>query len=258
LTICMALRCRRKHEGRTVPAILFAADTQGTTGTGQKRPVNKISRVTPKGLPPIFLAGAGDGYSIDEFAADFTDEMENLANEVKNSKNKAERKLPQATSVILWTFRKEIGNLAYNVFEKYSRRTGKKSDHYFATLIGTSDEITGSTELLFVDGLGRFERIGQFEALGTGADSGGRLLLQQLYSPEMNTLQAARLAAFVIEQVGSVDAYVSGLQKMKLTYLGKADDFDEKHEEIVAQARNRFELFNHSWRLTEQELQSRL
>lgn len=239
-----------------VPAILFAADTQETSA-GQKRLVNKITRITPKGLPPIYLAGSGDGFLIDEFGYDFTDQIEQLVASVGKSKNKVERKLPQATSVLLWTSRKEIGDLAFAVLDKYAQRTGNKADHYFEVLIGTSDDITGNTELLFVDALGHFRRVNNFEALGSGATSGGLLLLQQLYSPQMNTYQAARLAAFVIQQVGSVDAYVSGLQKMKVTYRGIADDFDEKMDKIVAEGKNRFQAFKQSWRLTEGEWRQR-
>jgi hypothetical protein len=248
------LKCQRNHK---VPAILFASDTQETS-RGQKRAVNKIASLTPKGLPPIFVAGSGDGYLIDEFVYDFQDQVQDLIRESTAAKNKLERRVPEVTSVLLWEARKGIGDLAYGILNKYAQRIGDKADHYFEVLIGTSDAVTRKTELLFVDAFGHFKRVDEFEAVGSGADRGGRLLLQQLYSPNMNTVQAARLAAFVIEQVGNVDAYVSGLQTMKLTYLGKADDFEEKHDKIVTEARSRFEEFKRSWEMTQEAGDNRL
>jgi hypothetical protein len=74
------------------------------------------------------------------------------------------------------------------------------------------------------------------------------MLLDQFYSSEMNTRQAMRLAAYVIQQVGSIDQYVSGLDHMKLSYMGKASDIkDENYAEILEEAKRLGESFKQSW-----------
>ncbi|MDG6977801.1 MAG: hypothetical protein JRN58_01840 [Nitrososphaerota archaeon] len=103
-------------------------------------------------------------------------------------------------------------------------------------------------QIVLFDCLGNYSRVKDYLAIGSGASTGGLMLLDQFYSSEMNTRQAMRLAAYVIQQVGSIDQYVSGLDHMKLSYMGKASDIkDENYAEILEEAKRLGESFKQSW-----------
>ena len=216
--------------------------------------VSKIYRITPKNEHPIFLAGAGDGPLIGEFVDAITGEFDEYFADLRKSNKRIERSLPSYPSILLWTGRKEITGLARRVRKQYIKDNGIRElypgEVGFECLIGTSDP-HDATELIQVDAMGgapsRIES-GMVGAIGSGASSGGRMLLQQLYSPKMDARQVSRLVAFVIEQVGSIDNYVSGLDTMRIAYHGKAQKVEgENYKQLVDEARNRFENFRETW-----------
>lgn len=247
MTICIAIRCWKEIGKKRIQAVLFASDTQESYA-GLKLRVNKVRRVTPQNQPPVYVAGDGDGSLVDEFAYALEDEFEELTRQLSRSRHRLDRDLmKEGISELLWTGRRNIADLAHEIYKNQVERTPDDDDPIFSCLVGTSNP-SGETEVVLFDCSGRFSRIKDFYAIGSGAFNGGLLLLSQLYSPNMNTKQAMRLAAYVIEQVGSIDAYVSGLDFMKLSYLGKAEDIKgEDYEAIVREAREFHEAYKRSW-----------
>lgn len=70
----------------------------------------------------------------------------------------------------------------------------------------------------------------------------------------MNTTQAARLAAFVIEKVGSVDKYVSGHDAMHIAYFGKSLKLtEEKYSDRLDEGQDRFDFSKKFWTMGQDE-----
>ena len=214
-----------------------------------KTEVNKIVEVNPKGLPPIYVAGTGVGNLIEEFSDDLRERYEQFNEQLKDSKHETDLLFRKSTRLVLSIDRKEIANIALKIFD----RVGRNSDMYFQCLIGTSDRL-GKTELLLVDAMGTFRKGRDFEAIGSGARSGGYLLLKEFHSPKMSSTEATRLAAFVIDKVGNVDKYVSGHDSMRITYNGKAIKLDEEdYMKRLKEAQQRFAYSRKFWRMRQDD-----
>lgn len=168
------MKCIRREKGEEYPALLFASDTQETGA--YKTAVNKILQVNPKGLPAIFVAGTGTGSLIEEFADDLKEANEDFYAEERKSKKNSQ--VTRYTSLLLWSDRKRIGDLAREIHD----RVESNPDLGFQCVIGTSDSLK-KTEVLVVETNGTFRRGRDFEAIGTGAVTGRLLVAKRTLFP---------------------------------------------------------------------------
>lgn len=237
MTICIAIKCKVKEK----PVLLFASDRQ-ESGTYLKRSTAKIRDFYGIGKPKeaddkeeewgMLIASAGDAFLADEVFGDIKSYL--------HKKIEWNEELPSLNLII---HRKEIGDIAYQVYKKYKDRG--LGDPIFSLLIGACDEYS---TLLYVTSEGKTKEIEDYAIIGSGRVTGGELLLAEFFKKDMTQRQAANLAALVISRVGGVDISVGGLPDIHMcrdrcTWVYKSKPFDE----ILAESEQRWSLLKEAY-----------
>lgn len=238
LTICLAIKCKKSEEDVEKPVLLFASDTQESTQY-LKREVTKMRTIfgkdpRKKGIEKwgILVASAGDSLVIDEVISDIG---AFLRDEISSAELRP--------SIRLRDLRKEIGDLAYSVYEKYSERNCGYSE--FEMLFGAADM---DATMLYVTFEGKQEVLDQFRIIGSGQVTGGELLLNEFMKEDMTQEEAANLAALIVTRIGNVDQFVSGEPDIQWCRNRRVWHYkDIKFTKIMIESEGRWNLIKKAW-----------
>jgi hypothetical protein len=226
VTICIAIRCL---DSQNHPAILFAADRQGTKGPIAVKTSKLQSWAGTSNKPcGIVFAQAGDGYLGEEV---FWDVMDLLGNEFKKMDTTSD-----SISIELLNLRKKIGSTAFEVYKKYLERARledpRKRGPSFELMIGSSDD---ESVLLHILPDGKTHYCEHFQIIGQGQYSGGYLLLTELFEENMSIINAAVLSSLVIKLLSKVDVSIGSEIDYRIVSNGKATLWGENLENKISQ-----------------------
>ncbi len=221
MTICIAIKCKIKKK----EVILFASDRQQSS-TFLKSSTVKIKDIYSIGKPEeqedkteewgLLIASAGDAFLIDE-----------VVNDIKFFLYDNIKWNEEIPSISLKIKRKEIGDIAYNVYKRHKDK--ELGNPIFELLIGACDK---HSALLHVTCEGKTREIDNYAIIGSGRVTGGELLLAEFFKEDLTQKQAANLAALVISKVGLVDISVGGLPDIHMcrdrcTWVYKQEPFNK-------------------------------
>lgn len=185
-------------EEKDSEGIIISSDSQATVGPVTYR-VKKIVPIMLDEEPLALVAGAGDTALVKKA----TEAAEEIL--IKNSIREWNAKTPSYDQ-----FKQAISEIETSLIEKISFYRERKLRIDFDFIVGSLDS-TGKASLFVFDKRGMAHPVHDdpgFACIGSGFYLGGNLLLQQFYSRPIDWLDAANLAAYVINQVSRVDAGV--------------------------------------------------
>jgi hypothetical protein len=260
MTVCLAIKCKNVEKDRETPSILLAADTQESGSLKRQITKLKIMRASGKWSLEnrkskgwqIAAAFAGDSLVADEA-------LERIARFLYK-KLPPEEKNP---AIMLREYRREIGDIAYDTFQKHSARAREREvydETDFEIFLGMADEEESTLLDTTYEGKTRF--IEDFGVIGSGGESGGELLLREFFlkgkqrgeGSDLNEDAAASLAALVINVVGHVDLYVSGEPDMYFCHDLRVEVYpQDKYRKILDGSDSKWNLMRRVWQKMQED-----
>ncbi len=237
MTICLAIECL-DDETKKIPIVLIAADTQESSGF-TKSSATKLRVIfgpepKEKGKQTweFVVASSGDSMIADEAI----DEIFYFLGKKTSADDDP--------SVFLNVYRKELGDIAFTIYDKYNKRG--VDDSHFSLLLAAAGEFQ---LILLVTCEGKTKQLERVGIIGSGKVTGGELLLSEfLKEEEMTECEALCLAALVISTVGHVDMFVSGKPDMYACRAREALEFADKYyREMLKKSELRWFLIKKVW-----------
>jgi hypothetical protein len=237
MTICLVIKCQNRKKK---PSILLASDSQESSSF-LKRSTTKIKPIL--GIAPvekikvennwcISLASAGDPLVTDEVYQD--------VNDLLTDKIPFDFDLP---SVALKLHRKEIGDLAYEIYRKHKDKG--LSDPVFELLLGAADEYS---TILYITHEGKVQEIDQYAIIGSGETTSGELILNEFFRKDMNIEEAAYLASLMVTVMGHCGISAGGVPDIRICQDRSWKAFpDEAFKDIMGKTGLRWGLLKKAW-----------
>lgn len=238
MTICIAIKCKAQFKDKIYPCVLFAADTQSST-TFIKRSATKLQICVGKDTGKdeikswnVVVASSGDAY----VAAEAIREIQILLYK------KMEPDAPNVGAQIYANIN-DIGNAAFNVYKKYKDRG---DDPQFEILLGVADEFAF---IYHITCMGKVYEAEDYDIIGSGAVTGGELLIKEFLEKDPSVDNVAALATLIVTEVSLVDMYVGGEPKIIMARERRAWEYrEEVYKEICEKSRTRWKLLKEAWK----------
>ena len=247
MTLVIGIKCTTVEGDKIIPTVLFASDTQASTSF-IKRSATKlqfcIGRSSEKEDSEqkdeknwkMVVASSGDAFVASEAIR--------AIQQLLFSKIPADTECP---SIAIYVQLNAIGNAAYDVYKKYKDRG---EDPQFEILLGAADTYSA---LYQITCFGKTYEVEDYAIIGSGAITGGELLVKELLDKNPSEEDAAALAALLVSEVSLVDMYVGG--EPKILVAGKRSVWEYKetvYKEICEKSRTKWNLLKEAWRKMQQ------